>query len=41
MTDPDHARLGASIDRILRPTIELDHVSKVFDPALRRSTTCH
>ncbi|MFD6895664.1 phosphonate ABC transporter ATP-binding protein [Rhodococcus sp. NPDC060086] len=35
MTDPDHARLGASIDKILRPTIELDHVSKVFAPDLR------
>ncbi len=35
MTDPDHARLGASIDKILRPTIDLDHVSKVFAPDLR------
>lgn len=35
MTDLDHSRLGASIDKILRPTIELENVTKDFGPELR------
>ena len=35
MTDPDHSRLGASIDKILRPTIRLEHATKDFGPELR------
>ncbi|MCD2113175.1 phosphonate ABC transporter ATP-binding protein [Rhodococcus rhodochrous] len=35
MTDSDHSRLGASIDKILRPTISLSGVTKQFGPDLR------
>ncbi|MEE2033259.1 phosphonate ABC transporter ATP-binding protein [Rhodococcus chondri] len=35
MNDPDHSRLGASIDKILRPTIKLEHVTKEFGPGPR------
>jgi phosphonate transport system ATP-binding protein len=35
MNDPDHSRLGASIDKILRPSIRLAHVTKAFGSELR------
>ncbi|REE75737.1 phosphonate transport system ATP-binding protein [Rhodococcus wratislaviensis] len=35
MSDPDHSALGASIDRILTPTITLDRVTKDFGPQIR------
>ncbi|MFD4294719.1 phosphonate ABC transporter ATP-binding protein [Rhodococcus sp. NPDC058532] len=35
MPDPAHSTLGATIDRILTPTITLDRVTKEFGPAVR------
>lgn len=35
MSEPDHAALGASIDRILTPSIVLEKVTKDFGPAVR------